>query len=440
MEKFQRYLFRQYKRIYFYDIWIRQHFSETGHLWLIMLIVAGVFGLDTKESNSYQLFSLLAITFIVGIFAASLSRFKMTATRKLPTYMTAGQTTTYQVTIHNSMAKPYSHLLLIEQLEDELPDYKIVANFYQLLTKPWWQRGVSFNRWRRFRAWQRGGYHQPTPFSIHNKQTINIEFTPTRRGVIRFSSCSISHPDLLGLFQRLSFIAIPQSCIVLPPRYPLRALQLQGQRHYQAGGVALANNLGDSNEFMGLREYRQGDPLKNLHWKSIAKTNQLIVKEYQDEYFVRQALVLDTALASGSSAQFEAAVSVAASLLFSEQQLETLLDLMFIGNQSYCFTAGRGVDHLAHLLEVLASVQVSSEHSFQQLQQAVLNHSSQCGSIVAVLLHWDETRQRFIQALQSQGLAVAVFIVTEKKLSKPELSLAFYQIHPDTIAADLASI
>ena len=43
---------------------------------------------------------------------------------------------------------------------------------------------------------------------------------------------------------------------------------------------------------------------------------------------------------------------------------ESLLDLLFVGTEAYCFTAGRGLGHTEQMLEVLASVQVCREKSF----------------------------------------------------------------------------
>ena len=42
---------------------------------------------------------------------------------------------------------------------------------------------------------------------------------------------------------------------------------------YQEGGVALAANIGRSEEFVALRAktYRHGDPLRHIHWRIWAK-------------------------------------------------------------------------------------------------------------------------------------------------------------------------
>ena len=91
-----------------------------------------------------------------------------------------------------------------------------------------------------------------------------------------------------------------------------------------------------------------------------------MVKEFEDEFFVRHALVLDTFTDHQHSEVFEEAVSVAASFACTLPTQESLLDLLFVGPQSYCFTAGRGVAHVEQMLEILASVRACSDQPFQR--------------------------------------------------------------------------
>ncbi len=205
----------------------------------------------------------------------------------------------------------------------------------------------------------------------------------------------------------------------------------------------MANSVGESTEFMGLRDYRYGDPLHKMHWKSLAKHGRLVVKDYQEEYFDRRGLILDTDAQTLAPETFEAAVSVAASLVWGSKQNDALLDLMFVGDESYCFTAGRGMDSLAHLQEILAAVQPSDKNSFERLRQRVEQQLSECSSLLCVFLHWNLARQQFIQHLIQQGIPVAVFWVStiqtnvSDELWQPEY---FYRINPDQIAEGLASI
>ena len=82
---------------------------------------------------------------------------------------------------------------------------------------------------------------------------------------------------------------------------------------------------------MALRDYRPGDPPRHIHWRSWAKMGRPIVKEFEDEFFVRHALILDTFCEAPEADRFEESVSVAASFACSLQTQDSLLDLLFVG-------------------------------------------------------------------------------------------------------------
>ena len=63
-------------------------------------------------------------------------------------------------------------------------------------------------------------------------------------------------------------------------------------------------------------------------------------------------------------------MSVAASFACTLPTQESLLDLLFVGPQSYCFTAGRGVAHVEQMLEILASVRACSDQPFRALEHS----------------------------------------------------------------------
>lgn len=441
-----RWVLRQYAQIFRLSRWMRVHFTAMGHLCLAVWLISGIFGIDTKASNSYQLFVFVNTLLVLALLGSVFNRFKAGIKRQLPRYATVGEPFTYKVFVSNRTDKNYHGLVYIEHLNEVFPGYQALADFYQRQHKPWYRRAISFRLWRRYLMYLRGGYMGEQPLSVlaaQQTEGIKIRCTPLRRGKLNFAGAYIAKPDLLGLFRRLYFVPEVQSCLVLPKRYEVAALNLTGNRQYQSGGVNLANSVGDSSEFMSLREYRQGDALNHIHWKSFARHGRLIVKEYQDEYFVRRALLLDTYQGALANELFEAAVSVAASLVMSERQQDALLDLMFVGQQAYRFTAGRGVDHLPHLQEVLAAVQPSDAEFFGRLKKSVLEHSQQCSSLICVLLHWDQERQDFIRYLITQGGPLAVFLIHDGTLTLEQIAQPpehFYLINVQQIAEDLAAL
>jgi uncharacterized protein (DUF58 family) len=180
--------------------------------------------------------------------------------------------------------------------------------------------------------------------------------------------------------------------------------------------------VGQSDEYVALRDYRHGDPLRHIHWRSWARVGRPVVKEFEDEFFVRHALVLDTFSRHPHSEVFEEAVSVAASFACTLPTQESLLDLLFVGPQSYCVTAGRGVAHVDQMLEILASVRACTDQPFSALEHLVLSHIQVVSGCICVLLAWDEARRNFIGKLRALGVPVWVFVLVppgQRQLLEP---------------------
>lgn len=257
-----------------------------------------------------------------------------------------------------------------------------------------------------------------------------MSLTPLRRGYIHFTGMSFALSDPLGLFNVLYTFSLPASLLVLPKRYPIASILLSGSKRYQPGGVQLAMSVGEAEEFVGLREYRPGDPLRYIHWKSWAKVGKPIVKEFQDEFFVRHALILDTFTPQIVGELFEAAVEVAASFACAPRSQEILLDLMLVGTQAYCFTSGRGLSQTEQLLEILACVEACTDQPFTQLYSLVMQHTASLSGSICVLLNWDAERQQLVQSLRNNGISLLVVVVSETELEIDQQQFPEVQVLP----------
>jgi hypothetical protein len=82
-----------------------------------------------------------------------------------------------------------------------------------------------------------------------------------------------------------------------------------------------------------------------------------------------------------------------------------------VGNQSYCFTVGRGLAHADQMLEILAAVKNCADKKFEVLEQLVVNHVSLVSGCICVLQRWDEPRRKFVQKLKTLGVPLLVLII-----------------------------
>ena len=444
----RRLFFRQFGLVYRVSLWFSRHFSPLGHFLLGLLMVSAAFGANTRAVTTYQLSS-----FLVGVFCLGLSwgvvgrRAKLTVAveRRVPLHGTVGEPLRYQLTLCNSGTRTEHGLSVLDQLHVRFPEWGEFSNTAddpaQARRNPF-DRFVGFHRWQSLMRMNRGAsiVERPLPeLPPGRRVSFAMELTPLRRGRLQFADVCLFRPEPFGLFRTQHRFPQPKVCHVLPKRYPMSDLPSLGGRSYQRGGVALANAVGESEEFLALREFRQGDLPRNIHWRSSAKLGRLVVKEFQDEYFVRRALVLDTFFDPSRSVEFEAAISVAASLTTSEPRRDSLLDLLFIEQQAQCFTAGRGLAGMDGLLEVLAGVQPASKGSFGLLAEQVIQRLNLLSGVICVLLDWDPVRQSLVKTLCASGIPVAVLLVREAlpEIIEPVPDLFLRRLRPSQLPEDL---
>ena len=123
--------------------------------------------------------------------------------------------------------------------------------------------------------------------------------------------------------------------------------------------------------------------------------------------------MLDTFSERGEDILFEEAVSVAASFAASIDTQECLLDLLFLGAETYCFTAGRGQLHTENMLEVLAHTRHCENRDFKELVDCVVDRRAGLSGIILVLLGWDEPRRDFVDDLLASDLPLLALVVTD---------------------------
>lgn len=441
----RRLLYRSLRFFSRLDHALRERLSPGGWLVAGAAGAAAVAGLDTNQTVTYRAFAFLAALLALSAGASLVRRPRFEARRILPRYATAGETCTYRVEVVNAGSRPLRDAELRERFRDPRPSYEE----WRRTPEPgerrrnWWDRKTGYFRWRwlierRLPAEPRAG--ELGWLAPGERRELDLSFRPRRRGRLEFAGLTLGQPDPLGLVMALGRLPLEARLVALPRRYRLPPLPMPGRRKYQPGGVSLAASQGDAEEFLALRDYRPGDPLHRLHWKSFARTGKPVTKEFQDEFFERHALVLDTAGPRGEDEAFEDAVAIAASFVHTLESQECLLDLMFVGGELHTYTAGAGQMRPEHLLEVLAGVGPSPEAEFDALAQAVLSRRATLSSVILVLVAWDAGRHRLVSALRATGADLRVLLVCPPGEPPEGLAAGVTVLHPGAIEQGLAGL
>jgi uncharacterized protein (DUF58 family) len=208
---------------------------------------------------------------------------------------------------------------------------------------------------------------------------------------------------------------------VYPAFTPLREVLPTTGIRYQAGGVALSSNIGSSMEFLGTREYRDGDDPRRLHWRSWARTSYPVVKEFREEYLCRTALIVDTARPpptfwetwmNREDRPFEAALSLAAAVADHLSRQDYIIDLFAAGPQVYRFQGGRSLGFLENILDILACLNPHRGEPFKEFSADVIEEVSRISSAVLILLTWNDVRRDLMEQLHAAGVEVKAVLVS----------------------------
>ena len=126
----------------------------------------------------------------------------------------------------------------------------------------------------------------PVSLSIGAKQYADIEYklTAIERGKFFFPLVQIHLDSLLGLWQRNIKLDEISETHVYPnfaaiSQYALLATD----NNLSQMGIIKKRRRGEGQDFHQLREYREGDALRQIDWKATARSLKLISREYQDE-------------------------------------------------------------------------------------------------------------------------------------------------------------
>jgi uncharacterized protein (DUF58 family) len=336
-------------------------------------------GLDTMATRIFVLFAVALGLLIAAAAFSERARPRVRFTTTPPTRATAGTPVPFQIGIAADEGRSYADLSI------SLPR----------------TAGLTFRP-----------NDLPVVGEAGKTAHATVVLEPAKRGRYEMRGPRVCRVDPLG-FIGTRFVAQPDQVLLVYPRFfTLDRFDIPLGRRHQPGGIPLSSNTGDSVEFTGTRDYREGDPIRSIHWRSWARRGQPVVKEYQEEYFCHIAIILDTFLPTRKSTEaFEASISVVASIADFFSRSEYIVDILAAGPDIYQVSAGRSLAYLENILDVLACLDPCPDPPFQTIGPALFERLSQVSTVVAILQDWDPERREFLQKVRAAGSAVRAIVV-----------------------------
>lgn len=222
---------------------------------------------------------------VAAVWLVSRTRYRLACSRSLdPPRVEAGRTATARLQLDNVSRLPSGVLLM----EDALP--------YSLGGRP------------------RFVLDKIEPRGVRE---VSYPISSDVRGRFPVGPLSVRLTDPFGLCELSRSFASVDELVVTPVISRLPAVRLGGD--WAGGGESSARAVSTSGtDDAATREYRHGDDLRKVHWRSTARVGELMVRREEQPFQSRATLLLDGRAAAhrgdGPGSSFEWAVSAVASI------------------------------------------------------------------------------------------------------------------------------
>lgn len=220
---------------------------------------------------------------------------------------------------------------------------------------------------------------------------------PRMRGDNAAGRLFLRYRSQLGLAERWATADISQTVRVLPDLaqahnyalYLIRSRQVEMEKRRR-------RQRGQGRDFESLREYRQGDDLRDVCWTATARRNQLTTRVYQVERSQTVWIVIDAGRLSRTAVQdkqkLDYAVDAALSLAQVATQSGDRVGLLAYGRSiQQLIGGGRGALHLRAILDSLAQVHGEASEANHALAVSALLRRQSRRSLMVWLTDFAET-------------------------------------------------
>ena len=245
----------------------------------------------------------------------------------------------------------------------------------------------------------------PPPAGGSRTAVLEAPLSFPRRGVYDLGPAETRVSDPFGLLGFSRTFPEKTEVVVYPKTHALPGFPLRGG-DMEAGSRGSRGQRGD--EFASLREYRRGDDRRHIHWKSVARTGELFVKEFSLEAPRRHTIVLD-ARREGiriNEDEVEDAVSAAGSVLRHLSRERLPLRLLCANAAVDATEFGRDDAPYWESMRLLARVRADGT---RPLSEVVLEGRGALGEgVVLVSRTRDEGLPGAVRSLRDAGLSVVV--------------------------------
>jgi uncharacterized protein (DUF58 family) len=248
---------------------------------------------------------------------------------------------------------------------------------------------------------------------------IGYRLRPLKRGHFSFELCEINLPSPLGLWSDKRLLNVADNTRVYPDFARLYGGQLLAVDNWLSQlGVRQRQRRGLGLEFHQLREFREGDSLRQIDWKATARQRTPIAREYQDERDQQIIFMLDCGRRMRSQddelAHFDHALNACLLLSYIALRQGDAVGLStFASDPTHYLAPVKGTEQLKVLLNTVYDLNSTQRPAdYQAAANQLLARQKRRALVVLVTNLRDEDDEELLTAVKRLGTHHRVLIAT----------------------------
>ncbi len=235
---------------------------------------------------------------------------------------------------------------------------------------------------------------------------VQYRIKPLKRGDFNFNLTQIRIHSLMGFWKRNRLIGEPSSVRVYPNfaavmKYTLLAMD---QRLSQIG-IIKKRRRGEGQDFHQLREYREGDSLRQVDWKATSRLHKLISRDYQEERDQQIIFLVDCGRRmlseDGKLTHFDHTLN--AILLLSHVALRQgdAVGLMTFSGEERWMSPRKSISSINHILNTIYDLQPGSySPDYTNAASKLMIHQRRRALVVLITNLRDEDTEDLMPAIK----------------------------------------
>jgi len=384
-------------------------------IWLALLLVFSIVlgaleALDTELPSSLISINwglLLALLALAVIDAVRLRRLPSPRIRRqIPGSLALGRWVEVQLEVAHEFAEP-----LNIDLFDHVPE------------------GLAFEHLRLVVELQPG-----------HVSRITYRLRPTRRGHLRFEQCEVNLPSPLGLWSGKRLIEVADQTRVYPDFARLYGGELRAVDNWLSQlGIRQRQRRGQGQEFHQLREFREGDSLRQIDWKATARQRTPIAREYEDERDQQIIFMLDCGRQmrsqDGELSHFDHALNACLLLSYVALRQGDAVGLSaFAGDQPRHVIPVKGSGQLNVLLNAVHDLQSTQHPADYQAAASQLLARQKRRALVVLVTNVRDDDDQLLNAVRRLSATHRVLVASLREEALDTLRQAPVQTLPEALA------